>query len=163
MMKLAGGLLVLSGGGMIWVFQRRERRHRRDMLAELLWALRQVGEGIRMARTPLPRLLESLASRCDTEVSALLLAAAEAAGRGEGLTETWRRMIGDLPLSLRDREALRDLDFRGDEAHLIQELSRVVRRLEESVEDWEQRRPEEDKRAAALCFSAAALLVILLI
>ena len=52
MMKLAGGLLVLSGGGMIWVFQRRERRRRRDMLAELLWALRQVGEGIRMARTP---------------------------------------------------------------------------------------------------------------
>lgn len=163
MVKLAGSLLVLLGGGMAWGLQRRERKRQRDTLAELLWALRQMGESIRMARTPLPRLLASLAPRCGPEVSALLLAAAEAAGRGEDLAEVWRRMTETLPLSPRDLETLQNLDFRGDEAHLSQELAIAAHRLEDSVEEWERRRPEEDKRAAALCFSAAALLVILLI
>ena len=163
MVKLLGGLLVLSGGGLAWVLRRLEGKRRRDTLAELLWALRQMGEEIRMTRTPLPRLMESLAADCGVEVSALLLAAAEAAGRGEGLAETWREYAAALPLLPRDQEILRNLDLRGDEEHLGRELALVERRLADSLEELEKRRPEEDKRTAALCFSAAALLVILLI
>ena len=163
MLKALGGLLVLSGGGIAWVLRRRERRRQREATAELARALRRMGEEIRMARTPMPRLLASLAADCGTEVSALFLASAEAAAGGEDLIGAWRRGTEALPLAPRDRETLRALDLRGDAEHLGGELALAVRRLQDSLEELERRHPEEDKRTAALCFSAAALLVILLI
>lgn len=163
MVKLLGGLLVFLGGGMAWFFQRLERRRQRDMLSELLYALRRMGEEIRMTRTPLPRLLESLAAECGPEVSALFQAAAVSALRGENLMETWRAGVTALPLPSRMQAALYGLNFHGDEETICKEISLAIHRLTEGEEELERRRPEEDKRTAALCFSAAALLVILLI
>lgn len=163
MVKLLGSLFVLCGGGMAWVFQRRERRRRRDTLFDLVTALRRMGEEIRMTRMPLPRLLGVLAADCGPDAAALLHTAAAAAARGEGLTEAWCAGIEALPLHLRDQAALRSLEFQGDEENFCKGISLATYRLAESVEAMERAWPEEEKRTAALCFSAAALLVILLV
>ena len=155
MVKLLGSLFVLCGGGMAWVFQRRERRRRRDTLFDLVTALRRMGEEIRMTRMPLPRLLGVLAADCGPDAAAL--------ARGEGLTEAWCAGIEALPLNRRDQEVLRSLEFQGDEENFCKGISLATYRLAESVEAMERAWPEEEKRTAALCFSAAALLVILLV
>ncbi len=163
MMKLAGSVCVLAGGCLAWQRQHRERRRRRQILGELLAALVDMDQEIRMARTPLPELLDRLAGRCRSEAEALLRETARAARRGEGLTAAWRRGIRALPLAEEDLEILAGLDLQGDEEKVRKALSLVHSRLEKHTEELDRRRPEEEKRAMALCFSAAALLVILLI
>lgn len=163
MLRALGSLLILCGGGMAYLMQRRERRRRREVLWDLRRALERVGEEIRMARTPLPRLLESLAGDCGPDASALLRTAASAAAQGEDLTEIWRRGAAALPLEERAMTALSELNLRGDEENICKEVSLVTNCLADCYEQMERRRSEEDKRAAALCFSGAALLVILLI
>lgn len=163
MRKLTGSCLILAGGVLIWLFQSRERRRRREVLSDLLTALRQLGEAIRMTRTPLPRLLEALASDCGPDAAALLRTSARAAERGEDLGTLWRAGVERLPLEERDKALLRSLDLRGDEEHICKGISLVTYALAERLALLERRRSEEDKRGAALCFSGAALLVILLL
>lgn len=163
MIKLAGSVCILAGGALAWQRQRRERHRRRQMLGELLEALEDMGQEIRMARTPLPELLDRLALRCRSQAGDLLQETARAARRGESLTAAWRRGTETLPLSESDREILGALDLQGDEEKVRKALSLVYARLEKHTEELDRHRPEEEKRAMALCFSAAALLVILLI
>lgn len=63
-MRMLGSLCVVSGGALAWYVQRAERRRERDTLSDLLGAFRRMGEEVRMARTPLPALLSSLAVDC---------------------------------------------------------------------------------------------------
>ena len=163
MRTLAGSALILGGG--LWAFLRArgENRRRRNLLSDLLLALERMGEEIRMARTPLPHLLDRLAADCRPEAAALLRAAARAARSGEDVGAVWRREAAALPLEPRDMEALRGLDLGGDEESICKGISLVTRTLTRSLEESDARRPQEEKRTAALCFSAAALLVILLI
>lgn len=163
MRALAGSVLILGGG--LWAFLRvrGENRRRRNTLADLLGALERMGEEIRMARTPLPHLLERLAADCRPEAASLLRSAAKAARSGEDVGAVWRREAGALPLEPRDIEALRGLNLGGDEESVCHGISLVIHMLTKSLEESDARRPQEEKRTAALCFSAAALLVILLI
>ena len=163
MRGLVGSLCILCGGLLAWQCQHTARQRRRDTLADLLTALERMGEEIRMARTPLPRLLEQLARACRPDAAALFREAARAARQGDALAETWRRQAAALPLDPEDREALGALRLWGDEESVRKELALVRSRLARSLEELEARRPEEEKRSAALCFSAAALLVIVLI
>lgn len=163
MRTLAGSALILGGG--LWAFLRvrGEHRRRRNLLSDLLLALERMGEEIRMARTPLPHLLDRLAADCRPEAASLLRAAARAARSGEDVGAVWRREAAALPLEPRDIEALRSLDLGGDEESICKGISLVTHALTRSLEESDARRPQEEKRTAALCFSAAALLVILLI
>lgn len=163
MRTLAGSALILGGG--LWAFLRvrGEHRRRRNLLSDLLLALERMGEEIRMARTPLPHLLDRLAADCRPEAASLLRSAAKAARSGEDVGAVWRREAAALPLEPRDIEALRSLDLGGDEESICKGISLVTRALTRSLEESDARRPQEEKRTAALCFSAAALLVILLI
>ena len=174
MRTLAGSALILGGG--LWAFLRvrGEHRRRRNLLSDLLLALERMGEEIRMARTPLPHLLDRLAAACRACVCSSSFrprcsaarfsrAAARAARSGEDVGAVWRREAAALPLEPRDIEALRSLDLGGDEESICKGISLVTRALTRSLEESDARRPQEEKRTAALCFSAAALLVILLI
>lgn len=163
MRKLVGSLLILTGGGLVYFRQTRERRRRRQVLSDLLTALRRMGEAVRMTRTPLPRLLEALAEDCGPDAAGLLRAAATAAARGEDVEAVWRAGAAALPLGERDRTLLGTLALRGDEESICKGINLVTYGLAEDLEAMEHRRGEEDKRQAALCFSGAALLVILLL
>ena len=163
MRALAGSLCLLGAGLLAWRCQYLARQRRRDTLADLVNALERLGEEIRLARTPLPPLMEGLARQCRPDAAALLTAAAREARLGGDPAGAWRRAAAELPLEDGDREALEQLSLTGDEARVLREAALARARLARSLEALEARRPEEEKRAAALCFSAAALLVILLI
>ncbi len=165
MVKLLGSLLVAAGGALAWQLQRMERRREREVLSDLQRAFRRMAEEVRMARTPLPALLGSLAEDCGGAASAFFEAVSLAAGRGEGLAQVWRAQAEALPLGRRERTAIASLayDLQGDEEKVCKAVSHVSQTLENSAGEAERARPEREKRAAALWFSAAALLVILLL
>ena len=163
MLSLFGSLLILSGGLLAWQCHHADRQRRRDTLNDCVTALEHMSEEIRMARTPLPQLMEKLARDCRPDAAALFQKAAKAARQGEALSVVWKRGVETLPLDSKDQETLMGLDLTGDEENLRKGISLAVHRLQSTAEEWERRRPDEVKRAAALYFSAAALLVILLI
>jgi stage III sporulation protein AB len=163
MIKLVGSLCVLGGGVMV-VWQRHlERRHQGEVLRDLVHALGYMAEEIRMARTPLPQLLERLAADCGRTMCRFFLQAAKATRNGEGLTEVWRQEAERLPLGEEEKELLKRVNLQGDEEKICKELLLVTKRLTMCLEERMRKAPEETKRTSALCFSAAALLVILLI
>ena len=165
MLKLLGSLCVASGGALAWYVQRAERRRERDTLSDLQRAFRRMGEEVRMARTPLPVLLKTLAGDCGEPAASFFEAVSGAAAVGEDLPKVWRERAEALPLQERDKSAVSALagDLQGDEEKVCKAISHVINILADSAGEAERRRPEEEKRAAALWFSAAALLVILLI
>ena len=165
MLKLLGSLCILSGGVLAWSFQKTDRRRRRDTLSDFLRAFRRMAETVRMTRTPLPALLDSLAADCGADAAAFFAAAADAARQKEDLSKAWRIPAECLPLSKVDKAAIASLggELQGDEESVCKAVSAVVYRLAKSAEELERTWPEAQKQAAALWFSAAALLVILLI
>lgn len=165
MLKLLGCLLIVSGGALAWYLQLAERRRKRNTMSGLQTAFRRMGEEVRMARTPLPKLLGALAADCGPEGAAFFAVVSEAAARGEGLTETWRRAAETLPLDEGAKAAVSELgkELQGDEEKVCKAISHAIYLLAQAAGEMERKRPEEERRAAALWFSASALLVILLI
>lgn len=165
MLKILGSACVLGGGALARSIQAAERRREMDTLSDLLWGLRRMAEEIRMARTPLPLLLERLSQGCGREAGAFFQAVSDAARRGEDLGRTWRSAAGALPLSGTSAAALAELgeNLHGDEENICKAISLVIYSMAQDAEERTRRRPEESRQAAALWFSGAALLVILLI
>lgn len=165
MLKLLGSLCILAGGALARWLDLAGRRRKRDTLSDLLSALQRMGETVRMARTPLPILLNTLARDCGPEAASFFSGTANAARRGESLPEAWRSLAERLPLDGTDRGVIASLgcSLQGDEEMVCKAVSAAVSRLSGSLEETRQKRAEEEKRATALWFSAAALLVILLI
>ena len=165
MMKLLGSLCVFAAGAMAWYVQRQERRNRRKLLGELIAAMGRMETEIRLARTPLPRLLERLAAERHGEAAAFWAAVSRGLKAGEPLTAAWNRAVGALSLPEEERRALLALadSLQGDEESTCKGISLARKSLQNSLKKLEDQRPDEDKRATALCFSAAALVVILLI
>lgn len=165
MLKLLGSLCILGGGVLARYAQAAERRREMDTLSDLLWALRRMAEEIRMARTPLPLLLERLSQGCGGEAEVFFRESSAAARRGEALGAAWRRGAERLPLPAASAAALKELgdSLSGDEETVCKGISLAVYALAKDVEERDRRRPEEARQSAALWFSGAALLVILLI
>ena len=164
MTKVLGSLLVMGAslGGM--TLQLREQRRQRRVRLDLLDALRRMGEEIRIARTPLPDLLEQVAD-CGGEAGEFFRAVADSARRGEDVPAVWRVEAACLPLGEEERRALGELGVRfgGDEESLCSAIALACAVLQRHGEEEERRRGMEEKRSAALWGSAGALAVILLI
>lgn len=164
MTKLLGSFLVLGAslGGM--TLQLQEQRRQRRTRLDLLDALRRMGEEIRIARTPLPRLLEQAAD-CGGAAGEFFRAAAHSAREGEGAGDTWRRSSASLPLKEEERRVLQEMSrrFGGDEESLCSAIALACAVLQRHAEEEERGRREEEKRSVALWGSAGALAVILLI
>ena len=155
MIKLVGSLCVLFAGGSVWWLQRQERRHRRQVLAELAAALDGMETSIRLNQTPLlPLFRQTARGRCH-----------EVSQAGRSPETVWCQTVSCLPVSETDKRALSELvnALQGDETSACKGILLARKELQNSLSQLEKQRPEEEKRTAALCFSAAALLVILLI
>ena len=166
MMKVCGSLCILSAAVWGWLSQRRESRKRCRVREDLLSALRQMSEGIRLARIPLPALFRRGAALCETaEGAAFFRAAGNCAAAGENLGKTWTDLCTALPLTEEECRCLTDLSrsFGGDEDQLCRGIDWAVGVLQRCGEEHRQRRTEEEKRSAALWLSGGALAVILLI
>lgn len=165
MTKILGSLCILGAAFSGCWHQRGERRRQRETRLDILAALRRMGEEIRLARTPLPYLLEVTAAECGTQGAAFLRGAARAAGAGESLSEAWTSGVRALPLTAEEQRALVELGgaLGGDEKCLCRAISLAAAVLQRRAQEAEGRRAEEEKRAAVLWASAGGLLVILLI
>ena len=165
MLKLLGSACILAGSFLVQGARLSERRRQWDTLSDLLSALRRMGEEIRLARTPMPLLLEYLAKDRCPDAAAFFSETAESLRRGENLNETWRREVSRLSLPPEDIRTLEPLGaaLGGDEEQACKAISLAIYELAKHAEERAAVRKSEDRRAAALCFSAAALLVILLI
>ena len=165
MLKLLGSACILGGGILARYVQAAERRREMDTLSDLLWALRQMAEEIRMARTPLPLLLDRLSQGCGREAGVFFQAVSQAARRGERLGTVWQQAAAALPLSASSAAALAEVgdSLHGDEENICKGISLVIYSMAQDMEERSRRQPEEARQAAALWFSGAALLVILLI
>ena len=165
MTKLLGSLCVFAAGAMAWYCQRQERWKRRCLLAELIAALGRMETEIRLARTPLPRLLGQLAAERRGAAAAFLRTVSRGLTAGEPPAPVWERAAAALELPEEQQRALLSLAeaLQGDEESACKAILLARENLQNSLVQMEKQRPEEDKRATALCFSAAALVVILLI
>ena len=108
-MKWLGALCI--AGAAVWGrwqqldLSRRQRETQERMTA----ALRQMAEEIRVARTPMPALLDWLGRSCDGEAGGFFQTAAEGLRRGRELGAAWRRALACLDLPAEEMTALREL------------------------------------------------------
>ena len=161
MRKLVGSSLVFGAGVFLWYLRMAERRRQRETLREMIASLRRMGEEIRLARTPLPDLLERLANSCQTDAGDFFREGAAMLRRGQ----PWRPTAERLPFPKTVQQSLCGLafDLHGDERKVCNVISLVIIELEKERREREERRPGEEKQLTAMCFSLSAMLVILLI
>ena len=159
-MKLLGSVLVGWSGFWCWWLCLQERIQQQRTLERLLAAVVRLGEGIRMERVQLPRLLEQMAEEDGFFADVLL-----DLRQNEVLADAWERRTETLPLPPRSRAAWRWLgrQLTGDEPHILQAVAYVQNILEQERQKLVQQRKEADRRTGVFCFSAAALTVILLL
>ena len=163
MIKLFGSVCIFAAGALVWWNQYDMRCRRRKMRWDLIRSLVRMKEEIRMARTPMPLLLEAVAVDCHREVAGVFLKAAKAARQGENLAVVWRQGIQTLPLIDREQELLGGIMFHGDEESVCKGISLTISCLKRNDEEECRIGRDATRRTTALCFSAAAMLVILLI
>ena len=159
-MKWIGSLLIGFGGVWWWSILLRERQRRQHTLRCLLAALHQLREGIRMARVPLPVLLEELAEREPFFAEVLW-----ELRHTEKLEQVWRQASGQLMLPESCQVAWCWLGGQlvGDECHVIQAITYTESVLEREWKKMEERRENENRQTTAKCFSAVAMLILLLL
>ena len=165
MLKLLGSACILSGGVLTVWLQLRERRKTRETLAQLISSLRRMAEEIQACRTPLPRLLERLASGCTGETAAFFRAVSGGIRSGEDARTCWQEGVCRLSLPISARQAVAEVgeSLNTGENNICNVIYLATKELEKSAAEWDNRRQETEKRTAALWLSAAALTIILLI
>ena len=163
-MKAAGAVCVLASALWGFLLQRKERRTVRKTRLEILSALRRMSEEIRLARTPMPELLEAVASDCSGAGAVFFRSVSLSVRAGNGMNGAWRQAVDALPLEAGERSALRELGqaFGGDEERMCRALSLAAAVLERRAREVEEQCAEEEKRSAALWGCGSAMTVILL-
>lgn len=165
-MKTLGSLLILLGFGGAWLGELRRWRREAETLDELIAALEAVSAGIRLTRTPLPRLLRRLGrSPRSGFAAAFLTEVAEALEQGQPLCPAWVAACNRLPLADGEREAIAGLGYKlsGDEAEVCHGISLVTNWLRKRAEEHRLEKRNRVRQTTAICFSSAALLLILLL
>lgn len=165
-MKALGSLMLLLGFGAIWLGELRRRQREAETLDELIAALEEISAGIRLTRTPLPRLLRQVSrSRRSGDVKAWLTGAAESLERGEPLRPAWENACRCLPIEDDTREIVAGLGYKlsGDEAEICKAILLSTDWIRKRAEERRKEKRDYFRQTTAVCFSAAALLLILLL
>ncbi len=165
-MKALGSLLLLLGFGAIWLGELRRNQRETQTLEELISTLEELSAGIRLTRTPLPRLLRQVSrSRRSGDVMAWLAEAAESLERGEPLRPAWESACHRLPIEDDAREIVAGLGYKlsGDEAEICKGISLSTDWIRRRMDERRKEKRDYFRQTTAVCFSAAALLLILLL
>lgn len=164
-MKALGSLLVLAGFGAAWAGELRCWRRETETLSQLSAALEALSGGIRLTRTPLPRLLRELGRVRQGAVAVWLTELAEALERGEPLRPAWNAACRRLPVEDDVREIIAELGYKlsGDEAEICKGISLATSLIRKKSEERCRKKRDWTRQATAVCFSGAALLIILLL
>lgn len=122
--------------------------------------LYQLREGIRMARLPLPQLLDR-AAQDEAFFGEVLRELREQ----EELSEAWGLAAENLPLPPQSWKIWCWLGrhLTGDEQSVLQAMTYAEQIMAQERQRLVEQEQEVNRRTAAMCFSAAALAVILLV
>lgn len=163
-MKLMGAVCIAMAA--VWGRwqQLSAQRRRRETLRALIAALYQMAEEIRIARTPMPQLLNCIGRSRGGAAGGQFRRTAALLKRECTLADAWLGALESVDVSAEAMTVLRDLaaGLQGDEEAVCRAISRTVGALERLAETEERQRPDTERRGNALWFSASALLVILL-
>lgn len=159
-MKCLGSVLIFCGGFWWWRLCLLGRRREKQTLERLLMTLYQLREGIRMARIPLPQLLERAAQ--DEPFFGEVFRELR---KQEELSKAWRLAAENLTLSPQSLEIWCWLgqQLTGDEQAVLQAMTYAEQVMAQEWQRLAEQEQEVNRRTAAMCFSAAALAVILLV
>ena len=164
-MKLAGAVLVLGGSLLLRWMQLAERSRQRRLMGELLDALRQMAEEIRMAGTPLRELFSKLSRRYSGGADAFFHGICVRLSAGELLAEAWENALAEMELPAAQKEMFAQLgsNLQGDEECICKAIGLVIHSVEISLEDWGRNRADIEKRNTGVLLCGAAMAVILLV
>ena len=159
-MKWLGSALIFCGGFWWWRLCLLGRKQEKQTLERLLMMLHQLRDGIRMARYPLPQLLERAAQ--DEPFFGEVLRELQ---KQEALSKAWGMAAENLTLPPQSWEIWYWLGrhLTGDEQSVLQAMTYAEQVMEQERQRLAEQEQEVNRRTTAMCFSAAALAVILLV
>lgn len=165
MIKLLGSALILGGFSAAWLSELRRWRRELESLNDLVAVLEELSNGVRLTRTPLPRLFRRLGQTRPGAVGDWLMEMSGALERGEGIRPVWANACKALPLEEGIQKTVGELGYKlsGDEQQICKAISLVGIQLTRELEEKCRRKRDWERQLTALCFSGAALLIILLL
>ena len=160
------GSICIIGSGIFMLWQRKKENQRRsETLTDMIYALRNMADGVRLTRIPLPDLLEQIAQGSGKDTASFLRRISLAMRAGNDAANAWKCSCEALPIQKSEQAAVSAIAgcLRNDEESICKgiELSNCL--LRQHKESWDKQRVEEERRTAALYILGALLLVILLI
>ncbi len=165
MYKVAGCILVLSGGLLARWIQLQEYRRRMAALDALIFSLRRMETEIRVNLLPLPELIANFEHLEQKDVQAFFSSIHRELMCGKSPSRIIPQLAAGLPIPKRCQEILGKLgeSLRGDEVCTTKAIHLAVCSLEEENKQLADNRRQEQQRMSVCTMSAAALLIILLI
>ena len=158
--KLFGALLILSGGFLACLYQRRAVRTEICLLQELTAALGSMETAIRWQKKPLPRTIMQQSDRplCG-RIFANILGNLES---GITLQQAWENAFcRDISADI--AEILCRIELQGDEEQITGNLRAAAQSLVHLRQEKEAQRQEKEKLYMAMVLSGAGLAIIVLI
>ena len=165
MLKLSGSVCILMGGAILCRAKLQERREYLQLLRNLISALRQFGDAVRISHTPLPDVLEKLRRNGDPSVCRFFETIRTGIQAEDSLPQAWQRAVSQIHLSLRSSSALEEIGqrFAGDDMAVLETLRLAAEALHQELDTLERTCAEDRKRITAFSLSTAILLIVLLL
>lgn len=159
MSKLLGALCILSGSIWAVMTQLRKRRQDSELLQSLIGAIHAMEVSIRWKGQTVPACMKALSSRkiCGKYFANIL----QSLESDIALQSSWKQVFCSIPKE--ESDILLQMDWDGDETHVIGNLQYISQALTALYEQRQARKHGEIKLLIASVGSAAGLLIILLL
>lgn len=165
MFDLIGSICII-GAVFCMLWQRKKENCRRsETLTDLVLALKNMAEGVRLGRICLPDLLEKVAAGYGKDTMHFFHQISVALREGRDVSEIWRSASQELPIQKVEQAAVASISesLRSDEEGICKGIELAIHALARYKNNWDMHRTEEERRLSAMYVSSALLLVILLI
>ncbi len=158
--KLPGALLILLGGFLACLYQRRAVRTEISLLRELTAALENMETAIRWQKMPLPR---TIMQQCDRTLCGKVFEnVLDKLESGNTLQSSWEQAFSKNA-SPDFAEILCQVDLQGDEQQITGSLRSAAQSLVRLRQEKEAQRQQREKLYMAVVLSGAGLAIIVLI
>ncbi len=159
MSKIAGILFIAVGSLSVVIGQIRRKRQELSLLQALIGALRTMEGAIHWKGQTVPCCLQELSERkyCGIYFRNVL----KTIESGNALQNAWEKGFMDMPVEV--KSILRQMEWGGDETHLLGNLRCTIQGLSEYYHRKKQQQHNEEKLLIAAIGSAAGMLIIILL
>ena len=159
MSKIVGILFITAGSLSVLIGQIRRKRQDLSLLQALIGALRTMEGAIHWKGQTVPRCLQELSKRkyCGIYFQNIL----KVMESGVTLQNAWKQGFMNLPLEI--KSILQQMEWNGDEVHLLGNLQCTIQGLSEHFHREKQMQHNEEKLLIAAIGSVTGMLIIILL